>query len=131
MNKYLFTFVFWLISINAFAVNQEYLQRLKYEIIGINTKLPKKIDSITTIKEMRILNLSDGYYVATLVRIDSNIQTLGENRGFVRKNSIYTGCNDQKTFGYMKNGLKIGVIYENNTGKIFDQITYSLNDCFN
>ncbi len=118
-----------LISFNAYAVDQEYLQRLKYEIIGINLKLPKRIDDITTMEEMRIIKLEDGYYVSTMVKIDSNIQSLGSNKELVRKNSIKTGCSDPKTLGYMQNGMKIGILYKNSYGKTFDQITYSLRDC--
>lgn len=97
--------------------------------MGINLKLPKKIDDITTMEEMRIIELKDGHYVATMARIDSDIQSFGNNREVVRKNTIKIGCNDPKTLGYMRNGMKIGILYKNSSGKMFDQITYSLKDC--
>ena len=121
--------VLGLISLNAHAVDQEYLKQLKYEIIGINLKLPKKIDDITTMEEVRIIKLEDGYYVSTMTKIDSNIQSFGSNRELIRKNTIKIGCNDNKTLGYMKNGMKIGILYKNSYGKIFDQIIYSLENC--
>ncbi len=80
-------------------------------------------------EEMRIIKLEDGYYVSTMAKIDSNIESFGSNRELVRKNTIKIGCNDPKTVGYMKNGMKIGILYKNSSGKIFDQITYSLRDC--
>ena len=121
--------LFSFISLNAYAVDQEYLNQLKYKIAGINLKLPKKIDDITTMEEMRIIKLEDGFYVATMAKIDSNIQSFGNNREIVRKTTIKIGCNDAATLGYMKNGMKIGILYKNSSGKIFDQITYSLKDC--
>ena len=95
--KLFLIYIFGLISLNAYAVDQEYLNQLKKEIIGINLKLPKKIDDITTMEEMRIINLEDGYYVSTMAKIDSNTQSLGNNRDIVRKNTIKIGCNDPKT----------------------------------
>lgn len=127
--KLLLISFFSLISLDAYAVDQEYLKQLKYKFIGINLKLPKKIDDITTMEEMRIIKLEDGYYVATMAKIDSNIQSFASNRELVRKNTIKIGCNDPTTLGYMKNGMKIGILYKNSDGKIFDQITYSLRDC--
>ncbi len=120
---------FSLISLNAYAVDQEYLTQLKYEIIGINLKLPKKIDAITTMHEMRIIKLRDVYYVSTMVIIDSNIQSFGSNKEIIRTKTIRIGCNDPAVLGYMKNGMKIGIVYKNSSGKIFDNIIYSLIDC--
>ncbi len=120
---------FSLISLNAYAVDQEYLTQLKYKIIGINLKLPKKIDAITTMHEMRIIKIGDVYYVSTMVIIDSNIQSFGSNRETIRTETIRIGCNDPAVIGYMKNGMKIGIVYKNSSGRIFDQIIYTLKDC--
>ncbi len=120
---------FSLISLNAYAVDKEYLRQLEYRIIGINLKLPKKIDAITTMHEMRIIKLRDVYYVSTMVIIDSNIESFGSNKEIIREKTIKIGCNDPAVLGYMKNGMKIGMVYKNSSGKIFDNIIYSLSDC--
>jgi hypothetical protein len=122
-------FFFCATSINAYAVDEEYLKQLKYKVIGMNLKLPKRIDDITTMEEIRIIKLQNGYYVVTMAKIDSKIQSFGSNRELVRKNTIKVGCNDPATLGYMKNGMKIGILYKNSDEKMFDQMTYSLKDC--
>lgn len=118
-----------LLSNSANAVDSAYLNSLKYKLIGINLKLPKKIDKITTMEEMRVIELEDGHYVATMVKINSNIQSFGPNRERIRTSNIQFGCSDPSTIEFMRNGMKIGILYKNSSDKIFDQFTYSLKDC--
>lgn len=95
----------------------------------MNLKLPNKIDEITTIEEMRIIQLKDGYYVVSMAKLDSMIKSFGNNRELIRTNSINTGCNDPATLEFMNNGMKIGILFKNSDGEVFDQIMYSLKDC--
>lgn len=118
-----------LLSNSASAVDSAYLNKLKYKLIGINLKLPKQIDKITTMEEMRVIELEDGHYVATMVKINSSIQSFGSDRARMRTSNILFGCSDPATIDFMRNGMKIGILYKNSNGKVFDQITYSLKDC--
>lgn len=118
-----------LLSHSASAVDQTYPNKVKYKIIGINLKLPKQIDQITTVEEMRVIELEDGHYIATMVKINSNIQSFGSDRARLRKSTIQLGCSDPATIDFMRNGMKIGILHKNSSEKIFDQITYSLKDC--
>lgn len=127
------TLVFCIISsfsTTVYAVDEEYLKTLKYKLIGINMKLPKRIDEVTTMEEMRLMRLKSGdYYVATMCKINTNIQSFGTNRDLILKQTIDIGCKDPAVIDYMNHSLKIGIIYKNQHNEMFDAIIYSIDDC--
>ncbi len=117
-------------STTVYAVDEEYLKTLKYKLIGINMKLPKRIDEVTTMEEMRLMQLKSGdYYVATMCKINTNIQSFGTNRDLILKQTIDIGCKDPAVIDYMNHGLKIGIIYKNQHNEMFDAFIYSIDDC--
>ena len=62
-----FMLTFILTSVGA--VDQDYLRKLKYKLIGMNMKLPKHIDEITTMEEIRIIQLENGdHFVTTMIK---------------------------------------------------------------
>ena len=93
-------------------------------------KLPKSIDEVTTMEEMRLMRLKNGdYYVATMSKINTNIQSFGTNRNLILKQTIDIGCKDPSVIDYMNHGLKIGILYKNKNNETFDAFIYSIDDC--
>ena len=126
----LFLCIIFSFSTTAYAADEKYLRTLKYELIGRNVVLPQKIDEVTTMEEMRLMRLKSGdYYVATMCKINTDIQSFGTNRNSYMKQTIDLGCKDPDILDYMNHGLKIGIIYKNKYDKMFDAIIYSIEDC--
>jgi len=116
---------------SSYAVDEDYIKSLKYKFFTMNKfKLPKKLDSITTMEEIRIVEIRGSYIVVTMVNVETDIEKIDNNSlNNIKKSSAQIGCKDPATMDYMKHGLKIGAIYKNKLGNHIGEIQYSINDC--
>jgi len=112
-------------------VDAEYLERIQDDFVLMNKSiLPVRLDSITEVEEIRLMELNGFYYVVMMARIDTGMKTMGANSlELIRKVSIKNGCSDPATMNYMEHGLKIGAIYINRDGDHLGEIQYSIEDC--
>lgn len=113
------------------TIDKDYIRGLQYKFYSMNkVQLPKKLDSATTLEEIRVIEVDGHYYVASMVSVDTTLDTIGATAlERVRASAIKTGCADSATIDYMEHGLKIGAIYRNRAGKNIGEIRYSIGDC--